>query len=341
MSTHDEEPRSDPANRVNTAASPVSPASPVMQHINFDLYKDEFADVGKCRSTGRDVRICYNIFGDRSHPCILLIQGLDTSLLGFSLDFINILVKEGYCVIRYDNRDVGLSTQFDDLPAPSLLRYVVPEWLSIGERLPYTLRDMMEDGMGLLTALGIEKAHIFGLSMGGMLAQLMAIHYPQRVLTLNILFSHMGGKDHIEPPLPHLIKFLEKPKTDSNEDKIDVTVRFIKFLSQNQYSYGSEVLKEYFKMVVERNGKVSVGHPRQVSALQRSPGRRAQLKKVTCPTLIMHGMLDPLIPVKNGYMLAETIPNSKLIIFPRLGHIFPPKLHHEIAEQLILNFRKV
>lgn len=320
-------------------ASPATPS--VRQHINFEAYTDLYADIGKCDSTGKDVNICYNIFGDKKNPCILCIQGLGTSLLGFSLDFVDILVDAGFCVIRYDNRDCGRSTFFEDYSPPSLFRYVVPQWASIGERLPYTLKDMMEDGMRLLTTLGIEKAHVFGLSMGGMIAQLMAIHYPQRVLSLNILFSHMGGKDHVEPPVLNLLHFLKKPKSDSNEDRIKIMVEFIEFLGQEQFENDPELLREYFEAVVARNGEIMVAQPRHVSALMRAEGRRERLTKVTCPTLIMHGMLDPLIPVQNGYMLANTIPNAKLVLFPRLGHIFPPQLHSEIAEHLLMNVKKV
>eukprot|EP00796_Vickermania_ingenoplastis_P008263 gene8263-5783_t len=320
--------------------SSVGPGSPVLDHIDFSRYTDLFVDVGKCKTSGRDIKICYNIFGDKRNPCILCIQGLGTSLLGFSLDFIDILVNAGFCVIRYDNRDCGLSTSFDDVPGAALFRYVVPEWASVGERLSYTLFDMMEDGMGLLTALGIEKAHVFGLSMGGMIAQLMAIHHPDRILSLNILFSHMGGKDHIEPPVTNLVRFLRRPKSDAIADKIEVMVQFIEFLGQQQYQNDPQMLREYFDIVAARNGKIEVAQKHHVSAVLRAPSRKKALEKITCPTLIMHGMVDPLIPVKNGYMLAETIPTAKLVLFPRLGHMFPPQLHEELADQLLLNLRK-
>lgn len=319
----------------------LSPVSPVVgTFLNCLSYVDCYADIGKCDRTGKNVTICYNIFGDKSQPCILLIQGIGTSVLGYSLAFTNIFVQAGFCVVRYDNRDCGLSTLFTEFSPPSLVRYVIPEWASIGENIPFTLNEMMEDGMRLLTAIGIEKAHVFGMSMGGMIAQLMAIHYPHRVLSLNILFSHMGGKDHVEASVFDLTAFLKRPKNDSNEEKINQTIEFVEFLSRKQYKYDPKLMKEYFESVLKRNGTVTVAEPRQIAALMRAPSRKEALKKVRCPTLIMHGLLDPLIPVVNGHMLAQTIPNAKLIIFPRLGHFFPPALYQHVADNVILNSRK-
>lgn len=324
----------------DSSATVRNPESPVQAFLNLHSYVDLFADIGKCKRTGKDMRICYNIFGDRNNPCILLIQGIGTSLLGFSLEFVNMFIQAGFCVVRYDNRDCGLSTRFPELSPPSIVRYVIPEWASIGEKIPYTIEEMMEDGIGLLTAIGIEKAHIFGMSMGGMIAQLMAIHYPDRVLSLNILFTHMGGNDRIEPPLLDLVVFLKRPKNDTNEEKINQTIEFIQFLSQGQYEYDPVLMHEYFTNVLQRNGSVTVAEPRQIAALMRSSSRKEALKKLQCPTLVMHGLLDPLIPVKNGYLLAETIPNAKLVIFPRLGHTFPPELHQQVADYVIRNARR-
>lgn len=317
------------------------PQSPINRHINYGQQQDKFANVGRCHSTGKEVTICYNDFGDPKNPCLLLTQGIGTSLLGFSLDFVNEFVSRGFYVIRYDNRDIGRSTRFDEYPAPSLVRYVIPEWASIGERLPYTLKDVMEDGMGLLTALGIKKAHVFGLSMGGMIAQLMAIHYPERVLSLNILFSHMGGSDAIEPGLFTHVRFLKTPRSSSVADRVDHMVWYIEFLSQGQYRNNYDELREYIALGYERDGMNNeLGQPRQITALMRARSRREQLKKVTCPTLVMHGALDPLIPVENGYALAETIPGAKLVIFPTLGHDFPPQLYGDFAAEMALNMRK-
>lgn len=301
-------------------------------------FEDKFIEVGTCASTGKRVTICYNTFGDPSNPCLLLVQGIGTSLLGFSLRFVNHFVSKGYYVIRYDNRDMGLSTHFDEYGAPALIRLGLPEWLSIGEHLPYRLQDMMEDGIGLLTALKIEKAHVFGLSMGGMLVQLMAIHHPERVLSLNILFSSPGGRDTTDPSLLHYARFLVQPRSNSAADRADHMVWFINYLSQGAYQSNMDAVREYIKFSYERNGvHDNRGMPRQAAAVMRASSRAEGLRKVRCPTLVMHGAKDPLIPVANGYHLAELIPNAKLVIFPRLGHDFPLELMPSFQDEILLN----
>lgn len=307
----------------------------------YGYFEDRFIEVGKCASTQKDVTICYNTFGNPAHPCLLLVQGLGTSLMGYPLSFVEKFVDKGYYVIRYDNRDVGRSTKFEEFASPFIARFVVPEWASIGERCPYSLADMMEDGMGLLTALGIEKAHVFGMSMGGMIVQMMAITHPERVLSLNILFSSVGGRDTVEPSLLTYARFLYPRRDNSIESYVDHMVWFIHFLSQGNYRNDEAELRNYFRYVCEREGSTGdFANTRQIAALMRAPSRREGLQKVQCPSIVMHGAKDPLIPIKNGHLIAELIPNAKLIIYPNLGHDFPPALSYDFAEQILLNMSK-
>lgn len=316
----------------------VSPPLSVEARKLLGDFEDKFVEVGTCASSGKRITICYNTFGDPSNPCLLLVQGIGTSLLGFSLSFVRHFVEKGYYVIRYDNRDMGLSTHFDEYGSPALIRLGLPEWLSIGERLPYSLQDMMKDGIGLLDALKIDKAHVFGLSMGGMLVQLMAIHHPERVLSLNILFSHAGGGDKTDPNLLHYARFLVQPRSDSPIDRADHMIWFINYLSQGAYVSHMERVREYILYSYERNGvHDNRGMPRQAAAVMRAPSRVNGLRKIRCPTLIMHGGKDPLIPVANGYHLAETIPNAKLVIFPKMGHDFPVALMPSFQDEMLLN----
>ncbi|CAJ1028800.1 alpha/beta hydrolase fold/Serine aminopeptidase, S33/Alpha/beta hydrolase family, putative [Leishmania lindenbergi] len=321
--------------------STVPALSPEARAILGD-FEDKLVDVGTCASTGKRVTLCYNTFGNPSNPCLLLVQGLRMSLLGCPLHFVQYFVDQGYYVIRYDNRDAGLSTRFDEFGAPALIRLVLPQWMSIGERLSYTLHDMMEDAIGLLAALKIRQAHVFGMSMGGMIVQLMAIHHPERVLSLNILFSHAGGKDVVNPNLLHYARFLVKPRSDSAEDHAEHMVWFIGYLSQGAYMANVEEMKKYILSSYERNGVINDRETqRQAAAVMRAPSRAKGLRKLTCPTLIMHGANDPLIPVANGYRLAELVPNAKLVIFPKLGHSFPVELMKPIADQVLLNMSLV
>ncbi|KPI83864.1 putative hydrolase alpha/beta fold family [Leptomonas seymouri] len=301
-------------------------------------FEDKFVEVGPCASTGKRITICYNTFGDPTHPCLLLVQGIGTSLLGFCLQFVQRFVDQGYYVIRYDNRDSGLSTHFDEYGSPALIRLGLPEWLSVGESLPYNLYDMMVDGVLLLDALHISKAHCFGLSMGGMLVQLMAIHHPERVLSLNILCSHAGGRDKKDPNVLHYARFLKRPRSHSALDRADHMIWFIDYLSQGAYRSHVEEVRQYILYSYERNGvHDDRGMPRQAAAVMRAASRVEGLKKIKCPTLVMHGGMDPLIPVANGYHLAELIPNAKLIIFPKLGHDFPLALLPSFQDEMLLN----
>ncbi|CAC9503671.1 putative hydrolase, alpha/beta fold family [Leishmania infantum JPCM5] len=326
-----------PTRKSNTSLALSSQARDILGD-----FEDKFIEVGTCASTGKRVTICYNTFGDPSNPCLLLVQGLGSSLLGYSLRFVQLFVDQGYYVIRYDNRDTGLSTQFDDFDPPALIRLTLPQWMSIRERQPYVLKDIMEDGIGLLTALNIRQAHVFGMSMGGMIVQLMAIHYPERVLSLNILFSHAGGADVVNPSLLHYARFLVKPRSNSAEDRAAHMAWFINYLSQGAYKNNLENVKKYILSTYERNGVGDDrGMQRQAAAVMRAPSRAKGLRKVTCPTLILHGTKDPLIPVANGYRLADLVPNAKLVIFPRLGHDLPVELMKPIADEVLLNMSLV
>lgn len=320
------------------ATKPASPTLSTEARAMLGDFEDKFAEVGVCRSTGKRVTICYNTFGNPDHPCLLLVQGLGTSLLGYSLKFVQFFVDQGYYVIRYDNRDMGLSTRFTEFAAPALFRLGLPAWMSVGERLPYTLDDMKDDAMGLLTALGIRQAHVFGMSMGGMLVQLMAIDHPDRVLSLSILFSDVGGSDKVRPSLLQYARFLKGPRSNSPEDRAAHMVWFINYLSQGAYNANMDAVRRYILYSYERNGVMDdEGMPRQAAAVMRAPSRAAKLRNVACPTVVMHGAKDPLIPVANGYRLAELIPNAKLVIFPELGHDFPVELMRPIADEILLN----
>ncbi|KAK7198977.1 hydrolase, alpha/beta fold family [Novymonas esmeraldas] len=335
------------------AAAPVPPAppppcesprvaptlSPQARAVLGD-FEDKFVEVGTCASTGKRVTICYNAFGNPAHPCVLLIQGMGSSLLGCSLRFVKRLVDRGYYVIRYDNRDVGLSTRFDEFGSPALVRLALPQWMSIGERRPYVLEDIMEDAVGLLTALGVRQAHLFGGSMGGMIAQLIAIHHPERALSLSILATHAGGVDITHPGLWHYTRFLRQPRSDSIEDRAAHMLWLINYLSQGAYNADAEQLKRYILCTYERNGAMdNAGLPRQAAAVMRAASRAEGLRRVTCPALVIHGFKDPLIPVANAHHLADLLPNSKLVIFPQLGHNFPPELVDPIAEEVLLTMK--
>lgn len=316
----------------------------VVEYYAWVLTQDKFAHVGKCRSTGKEVTICYNTHGDPHNPCLLLVQGLSTSLVGWPIEMINYFVANGFFVVRYDNRDVGRSTSFSEFGNTNILRMGLPAWASIGEKMIYNLEDMMEDGMGLMTALKVEKFHVLGMSMGGMLVSLMAIHHPERVLSLNIFCSHLGGKDEVQPGYATYARFIVPPKSKSPYDQAQHMVWFLSFLSQGQYRSEEEMeeLRDAILAGYKRDGVPDIlGNVRQIQAIQRATSRRVGLEKVTVPTVVMHGLLDPLIPAENGRRIARAVKGSKLVLFPRLGHDLPEAIQLDIAAEVVLNMKRV
>lgn len=305
--------------------------------------RDKFASVGRCETSGKDITICYNTHGDPTNPCLLLVQGLATSLAGWPRAFIDAFVERGYYVVTYDNRDVGRSTSFREFGNICIYRFGLPQWASIGERLPYTLDDMAEDGMRLLTALGIERAHLFGMSMGGMLQSIMAIRHPERVLSLNIFCTFMGGRDQVKPGLACHARFIVSPRSSSVEDRARHMAWFVRFLSQGQYRNETDyaTMETFLRLSFERSGEVmELANTRQIAALMRAPSRKTAMEALDVPTVVMHGVLDPLIPYQNAVMIAQAIKGSKLVLFPNLGHDFPDAIAVDLAEEAMLNMRR-
>lgn len=295
------------------------------------------ADIGICSSTKLPVRICYNTFGDPSNPCVLLVSGLGSTLLEWRDEFCEMIVSKGYFVVRYDNRDCGISTHFDQFRPPRSFRFFIPRWLSIGEGSPcYSLRDMADDGMKLLTTLGVERAHIVGASMGGMIVQTMAIHYPARVATLTIIYSHSSGPNIVKVPLGRVTT---KPRSSAPEDILAYKIHHHKMLMGN-YPETDEEVVSYAKRKLERCAEDPNGTTRQLWAIARAESRVEALRQVKCQTLILHGTQDCLIPHQNGEELAQLIPHSHLVIYPGMGHSLPRALWEDIVSHLHSTFLK-
>ncbi|KPI83997.1 hydrolase-like protein [Leptomonas seymouri] len=320
--------------------------------------EDRFARVGRCHSSHRDITICYQTFGDPQNPCMLLIMGLKCTVSFWDSRFCRYIAEQGFYVVRFDNRDVGLSTDFDDYPAPNILRMALPSWASIGEApLAYTLDDMANDTVGLLRALNITKAHIVGCSMGGMIAQLVALHHPEVVLSL-CLHSTTAGVPWPKPSI--LISMLDGPESpDDVQSVLDYRERFYKSMAGDMKFYEHEFRLGMWWDVVRSNYRAGAG--RQLAAIVRSPDRGARLKAklnhgvgrprsaatalattaTHVPVVVLHGGKDPTVPVEHAQHLAECINGSKLVIFPRMGHYFSKDMFKLLADEMILNARSV
>jgi pimeloyl-ACP methyl ester carboxylesterase len=294
---------------------------------------DTVIRVRHCHSTETPIHLAYQTFGDPSHPCMLLVMGLNSSLAAWDDDFCRQLAACGFFVVRFDNRDVGLSTKLDHRPSPGFLRLLLPRWLSVGEQLPYTLLDMVDDTVALLDALRIEAAHVVGVSMGGMLAQQLAISYPRRVLSLTSIMSHTGSQESVDAGLAAKRLFLLSPKSRTPHHLAEFRTDWIlKLCGTDDVSTSRAYTRAFF---VYTRSSYGAGMPRQAAALTRAPCRLSGLRKLTVPTLVIHGDADILVPVENGYQTAAAVPSSKLVIVPGMGHVMLPKHFDLLASEIV------
>jgi pimeloyl-ACP methyl ester carboxylesterase len=269
----------------------------------------------KIHSNG--VEIEYDELGDRGAPAMLLVMGLGGQMIWWDAELCRMLAGRGYRVIRFDNRDIGLSTKLDDAcpdPAPLLFQAlsgkpVVP---------PYTLRDMAADAVGVLDALGIAAAHVVGASMGGMIAQRMAIHFPQRVRTLVSIMSTTGNPE-VPPGDPEVMRLLTAPRPADPQAAIEFAVGIWRALHGPGFPFDEARVR---KLVIESALRSShlLGQPRQLLAILADGDRRPELRKLRVPTLVIHGDADPLVPFAGGKDTAENIPGARLVAIPGMGH---------------------
>jgi pimeloyl-ACP methyl ester carboxylesterase len=276
------------------------------------------------QANGIDIE--YESFGLEGDPLILLIMGFAAQLIFWPEALCQGLAAEGFRVVRFDNRDVGKSTHLARLPAPDP-RALLAEVMA-GKRpdVPYSLDDMANDAMGLMDALGVERAHLVGASMGGMIAQLVAINHPARAKSLVSIMSTTGRRDLPPGDRETLSVLFSAPKSMRRDDLIDASILVQKALS----SPGFPVSEAEMRLTAERRTDRAPFDPaclaRQSAALIAAPPRNALLKQVRCPALVIHGADDPVIPAAAAKDTAESIPGAKLVIVPGMGHDFGPRL---------------
>ena len=292
------------------------------------------AQSGKVDANG--ITIAYETFGNPKNEAIVLIQGTGATLLHYPVELCEKLAANDFYVIRFDNRDIGLSTHLDSLGQP--------DWAAIGPHigtcndvsLPYTLLDMSKDVTGLMDALRIDKAHIVGASMGGAIAQLIAIHFPQRVLTLTSMSASSGNPLRPQGDANALKTMATPPPQTTDVDSIvNYLVGVYKALGGID---SDEVLKERaLNHVKNRNWKPESVN-RQVAAVLIGDycDRREQLKQISLPTLVIQGDRDPIVPLDAGKEVAVSIPNSKLCIVEGMGHDISLSFVDEIAKCIVL-----
>jgi len=265
----------------------------------------------------------YETFGDPTDPAILLVMGFGTQLLGWETGFCRELAARGRYVIRYDNRDCGLSTKFDDHPV-DLLAFIKAvtsgDVAQACEMAPYSLLDMAGDGVGLLDAVGIGRAHVVGSSMGGMIAQKMAIEYGDRVRSLTSMMSSTGEQEYGQST-PEARQVLFSPRPADRSGYVAAAERELVWASRR---YGDPARLRAQAAASYDRAYYPAGVARQLAAMILDGSRAEALKKLTLPTLVIHGLDDPLIDATDGRRAAELVPDARLLLVEDMGHARPP-----------------
>ncbi|WP_327657755.1 alpha/beta fold hydrolase [Streptomyces sp. NBC_00483] len=281
-----------------------------------------------------EVSIAYESFGDPGDPPVLLVMGFGAQLLGWHEDFCRALADRGRYVIRYDNRDCGLSTKFDEHPVDmgEFIAAVgsgdLPTALAM---VPYRLSDMADDGLGLLTALGIERAHVVGASMGGMIAQTMALSSPDRVLTLTSMMSSTGESEYGRSS-PEAQAALFTPKPADREGYVAAAEKELVWASKR---YGDAAALRELAAASHDRSYYPAGIGRQLGAMILSGSRADALRELRVPTLVIHGLDDTLIDPSGGKRTAELVPGAELLLIPDMGHDRPPELWPDLIDAVV------
>jgi pimeloyl-ACP methyl ester carboxylesterase len=267
-------------------------------------------------------------------PAVLLVMGLGMQLVAWPEAFVRALAAAGFRVVRFDNRDIGLSQHFDHLGVPNLLWEGFKHRVGLPVAAPYRIHDMAADAMGVLDALGIARAHVVGVSMGGMVAQRIALAAPQRVLSLASIMSSSGAP-YLPGPRPQVLRVLLSRPTGHDERAIvDHYVKLFRAIGSPGYPLDEAALRERI-LVAARRSFHPAGTLRQMAAIAADARRADELPRITARTLVLHGLDDPLVPVACGHDTARRIPRAGFVTVPGMGHDLPPGVVERLLEPLV------
>lgn len=280
------------------------------------------------------INLEYETFGDPANPAILLIMGLGGQLILWPEDFCQTLANAGHYVIRYDNRDVGLSSRIRGRREPKVVRTALAALLGLRVKVPYTLDDMAQDAVGLLDALKIGSAHVVGVSMGGMIAQVLGARHAERVRSLVIIMSTSGNPRLPGPRLDLRLRLVKQPLYDDREAMIRYSMDTWRLIGSPEYPADEAALRSKVERHHDRAGDRD-GFARQILAIIASGSRVPLLKRIRAPTLVIHGEDDPLVPVAAAHDLVGHIPGARLRIIPGMGHDLPAELLPRIGGMIL------
>ncbi len=288
---------------------------------------------GEKQIEANGLTLTYDAFGSPEAEPMLMVSGLGMQLIGWDEDFCQQLAQLGYWVIRFDNRDVGLSTKLDELGVPNMAEIAMKVMMRQPiEDAPYLLKDMAADAVGLMDGLGIERAHVVGISMGGMIVQELLICFADRVKTAVSLMS-MTGDSTLPQPTPEAMQAMMSPPAEGRDGYVEQCVVNWKIFHGNGFPHNDDRIRQRAGQMFDR-GLYPDGAARQSAAIFASGERTEALKEVKIPTLVIHGEADPLVRVEGGRATAVAIPEAKLLTFDGMGHNLPIELWTEIVQAI-------
>jgi len=274
------------------------------------------------------IKIAYETFGDRADPPVLMVMGLGTQMIAWPDELCQTIADRGNYVIRFDNRDVGLSTHLDDLPVPRLgdllLGRAVP---------PYTIDDMADDAVGLLDALGIDSAHVVGASMGGFISQTIAIRHQARVRSLTLIMTSTGSRLVGYPKVALLRTLQRRRRRVDRHGAVEATIETFRVIGSQGYALDEEYLRDLAGRSYDRAYNPR-GYFRQLAASIRQPNRTRLLRNITVPAVVIHGLNDPLVHSSGGRAVARAIPRARFVGFNGMGHDLPRALWPQFADEI-------
>jgi pimeloyl-ACP methyl ester carboxylesterase len=281
--------------------------------------------MAQARANGIDIE--YERHGAPDAPPLLMISGLGVQLVGWHPDFIAAIVARGLQVVTFDNRDVGLSSDFDHLGDPDLMALLEGTLTP-----PYTLNDMAADAVGLLDALGLDSAHVVGISLGGMVAQIVALAYPERTRSLTSI-SSTTNEPSVSQPTPLAVEHLLSPTAPGREGYLARAERSFQVIGSTEFGYDREWVLARAGLAYDR-GYRPAGYRRQLVAAVTAPDRTAELATLSLPALVVHGTVDPLLPVAGGRATAAAIPAAELLEIENMAHDLPRPVWDRILDKL-------
>lgn len=274
------------------------------------------------------IDIAYETFGDAQDPPVVLIMGLGTQMLAWPEDLCQDLVSLGHFVVRFDNRDVGLSTHLHEERAPSLFDLVVRR-----QSPPYTIDDMADDTAGLIEALGLESVHLVGASMGGFIAQTVAVRHPGRVRSLTLIMTSTGSR-LVGNPKPALFSRMTRRRVVADRQTAQKqALEVFRIIGSKGYAFDEEHLAHLAGESYDRAHDPG-GYLRQLAAIATQPDRSAWLRRIRVPALVIHGLHDPLVAPSGGLAAAKALRNAKFVGFSGMGHDLPRALWPDFAHEI-------